>query len=77
MKQETTESLIKSGDLIHAEDAVFVLDLVTALFDRAAETQRDHFISLGVALLEVWRESLTTTELDEADAALNIIMGRP
>lgn len=59
MKAETTESLIASGDLIHAEDAVFVIDVITTLFDRAAETERDNFISLGVALLEIWRESLT------------------
>ena len=77
MKNETTESLIASGDLIHAEDAVFVIDMVVALFDRAAEVERDHFISLGMAVLEMWRESLMTVELDEADAAIQIVMGRP
>ena len=76
MKAETTESLIASGDLIHAEDAVFVIDMITTLFDRAAETERDNFISLGVALLEIWRESLTTVDLDESDAALAIVMGK-
>ena len=74
MKAETTESLIASGDLIHAEDVVFVIDIVTTLFDRAAETERDHFLGLGMAVLEMWRESLTTLNLDEADAALNIVM---
>ena len=74
MKDETTESLIASGDLIHAEDVVFVIDIVTTLFDRAAETERDHFLGLGMAVLEMWRESLTTLNLDEADAALNIVM---
>ena len=76
MKDETTESLIESGDLIHAEDVVFVIDVITTLFDRAAETERDNFISLGVALLEIWRESLTTVDLDESDAALAIVMGK-
>lgn len=76
MKAETTESLIASGDLIHAEDAVFIIDMITTLFDRAAETERDNFISLGVALLEIWRESLTTVDLDESDAALAIVMGK-
>lgn len=74
MKAETTESLIASGDLIHAEDVVFVIDMITTLFDRAAETERDHFLGLGMAVLEMWRESLTTLNLDEADAALNIVM---
>ena len=74
MKNETTESLIASGDLIHAEDCVFVLDMVMTLFDRSAETQRDSFLNLGIAVLEIWRESLATLELDEADAAINIIM---
>lgn len=77
MKDETTESLIASGDLIHTEDAIFVIDMVTTLFDRAAETERDHFVSLGVALLEIWRESLATTDVDEADAVMNIVMGKP
>ena len=76
MKQDTTESLIASGGLIHAEDAVFIIDMITTLFDRAAETERDNFISLGVALLEMWRESLTTVDLDESDAALAIVMGK-
>ena len=74
MNPETTESLIASGDLIHAEDVVFVLDVITTLFDRAAETQRYSFIGLGMAVLEMWRESLTTLNLDEADAAINIVM---
>lgn len=76
MKAETTESLIASGDLTHAEDVVFIIDMITTLFDRAAETERDNFISLGVALLEIWRESLTTVDLDESDAALAIVMGK-
>ena len=76
MKEDTVESLVASGDLVHAEDCIFVIDLITTLFDRAAETERDHFISLGVALLEIWRESLATVELDESDAALAIVMGR-
>lgn len=77
MKDETAETLLASGDLIHAEDAIFIIDMVTTLFDRAAETGRDHFISLGVALLEVWRESLATVDIDEADAAIQIVMGKP
>lgn len=77
MKDETVASLLASGDIIHTEDAVFVIDVVTALIDRAAETERDSFLNLGIALLEVWRESLTTVELDESDAALEIIMGKP
>lgn len=36
MKEETTESLIESGDRVHAEDVVFAIDLITTLFDRAA-----------------------------------------
>ena len=77
MKNETVDSLLSSGDVIHTEDAVFVIDMVTSFFDRAAETERDHFVSLGVALLEIWRESLITVDLDEADAAINIVMGKP
>ena len=77
MKEDSTETLIASGDLIHTEDAIFVIDTVVAFFDRAAETERDHHISLGVALLTMWRESLATVELDEADAALAIVMGKP
>ena len=77
MKDETTESLIAAGDLVHAEDCIFVIDMVTTLFDRAAETERDTFIHLAVALLEIWRESLATVDLDESDAALAIVMGRP
>jgi len=77
MKDETAETLVASGDLIYAEDAIFVIDMVTTLFDRAAETERDHFISLGVALLEIWRESLaTTSDLEASDAVLNIVMGK-
>lgn len=77
MKDETIEALVASGDLIFAEDAIFVIDMVAALFDRAAETERDHFVSLGVAVLEMWRESLATTELNESDKVLNIVMGKP
>lgn len=76
MKAETTEQLIASGDLIHAEDAIFVIDMITTLFDRAAETQRDGFLSLGIAVLEIWRESLATVDLDEADSAIQIVMGK-
>lgn len=76
MKDETAETLVASGDLIFAEDAIFVIDMVTALFDRAAEVERDHFISLGMAVLEMWRESLATVEIDEADSAIQIIMGK-
>ena len=77
MKNETTESLIDSGDLIHSEDAIFVIETVMSFFDKAQETGRDNFVSLGVALLEIWRESLETVDLDESDAALAIVMGRP
>lgn len=76
MKNETTETLLASGDLIHSEDAIFVIDMISTLFDRSAETSRDSFLSLGMALLEVWRESLATVELDEADAVMNIVMGK-
>lgn len=76
MKNETTETLLASGDLIHSEDAIFVIDMISTLFDRSAETGRDSFLSLGMALLEVWRESLATVELDEADAVMNIVMGK-
>ena len=77
MIDETAETLVASGDLIFAEDVVFVIDMVTALIDRAAETERDHFVSLGMAVLEMYRESLTTLNLDESDKALDIVMGRP
>ena len=76
MKEDTVESLVASGDLVHAEDCIFVIDLITTLFDRAAETERDNFLNLGIALLEIWRESLATVELDESDAALAIVMGK-
>ena len=77
MKDESIAALIASGEVINTDDAIFVIDMVMTLFDRAAETERDHFISLGVALLEIWRESLATTDVDEADAVMNIVMGKP
>ena len=77
MKNETAITLLESGDLIHAEDAIFVIETVMAFFDKSQETGRDHFVSLGVALLEIWRESLATVDLDESDAALAIVMGKP
>ena len=76
MKDESIGALLESGDVIYSEDAIFVIDMVTTLFDRAAETERDHFLSLGVALLEIWRESLATVDLDEADSAIQIVMGK-
>lgn len=77
MKPETIASSIASGELMHTEDAIFVIDVTTTLFDRAAETDRDHFIGLGIALLEVWRESLATADdLEASDQVLNIVMGK-
>lgn len=76
MKDESIAALIASGEVINTDDAIFMIDMVTTLFDRAAETERDSFVSLGVALLEIWRESLETVDVDAADAAISIVMGR-
>lgn len=77
MKDESIAALLASGEVIHTEDAIFVIDVVTAFFDKAAETERDHFLNLGIALLEVWRESLATADdLEASDQVLNIVMGK-
>lgn len=77
MKPETVESLVASGELVHAEDCIFVIDVITTLFDKSAETGRDNFLNIGIALLEVWRESLATVDdLEASDQVLNIVMGK-
>jgi len=77
MKDESVAALLESGEIQHTEDVIFVIDMVTTLFDKAAETERDHFLHLGIALLEVWRESLATADdLEASDQVLNIVMGK-
>lgn len=78
MMDSNTVTMIKDGELVHAEDCVFMIDTVMTLFDRSAETGRDKFLNVGIALLEIWREALDTSEdLDASDAVLNIVMGKP
>ena len=76
MKDESVAALLEAGEIQHTDDVIFMLNMVTAMFDRAAETERDQFIHLWLAFLEVWRESLETVDVDAADAAISIVMGR-
>lgn len=77
MKDESVSALLESGEIQITQDCIFVIDVVTAFFDKAAETERDHFLNLGIALLEVWRESLATADdLEASDQVLNIVMGK-
>lgn len=79
MKDESVSALLESGEIQMTEDVVFMVDLVINMFDRAAETERDQFISYGLQLLEVWRNSLATNDdkMELSAEALNIVMGKP
>ena len=78
MKDESVAALLEAGEIQHTDDVIFMLNMVTAMFDRAAETERDQFIGLGLRLLETWRESLETNDdkMVESDAVINVVMGR-
>ena len=78
MKDESVTALLEAGEIQMTEDVIFMVELITNMFDRAAETDRDQFIGLGLRLLETWRESLETNDdkMVESDAVINVVMGR-
>ena len=78
MKDESIAALLDSGEIQMTEDVVFMCDLVLGMFAKAAETERDQFISIGLQMLELWRDSLESNaeKLEESDAVLNIVMGK-
>lgn len=78
MKDESVAALLESGEIQMTEDVIFMVEKIIELFERAAETGRDQFISHGLSLLELWRESLETNsgQLGEADSVIDFVMGK-
>ena len=80
MKNETTATLLESGELQTTENIVFMLNLVLSLFQRGLESESgSQFIGYGMQLLTLWRDGLDDgdTDTDLADEVIaNIVMGK-
>jgi len=80
MKNETTATLLESGELQTTENIVFMLNTILSLFQRGLESESgSQFIGYGMQLLTLWRDGLDDgdTDTDLADEAIaNIVMGK-
>jgi len=80
MKNQTTATLLESGELQTTENIVFMLDTVLSLFQRGLESESgSQFIGYGMQLLTLWRDGLDDgdTDADLADEVIaNIVMGK-
>ena len=80
MKNQTTATLLESGELQTTENIVFMLNTVLSLFQRGLESESgSQFIGYGMQLLTLWRDGLDDgdTDTDLADEAIaNIVMGK-
>ena len=80
MKNQTTATLLESGELQTTENIVFMLDTVLSLFQRGLESESgSQFIGYGMQLLTLWRDGLDDgdTDTDLADEVIaNIVMGK-
>jgi len=80
MKNETTATLLESGELQTTENIVFMLNTVLSLFQRGLESESgSQFIGYGMQLLTLWRDGLDDgdTDTDLADEAIaNIVMSK-
>jgi hypothetical protein len=80
MKNETTATLLESGELQTTENIVFMLNTILSLFQRGLESESgSQFIGYGMQLLTLWRDGLDDgdTDTDLADEVIaNIVMGK-
>jgi len=80
MKDESVVALLESGEIQMTQDVLFMVDAISAMFDRGMNSETGgQFIGYGVQLLEVWREALANADSDTqlADEAIaNIVMGK-
>lgn len=74
MKNETTASLLESGELMRTEDVAYMIDLVLTLMEKATESE--FFFDIAIGTLTVWREAMEQGEdTAMADAVVVNIMG--
>jgi len=80
MKNQTTATLLESGELQTTENIVFMLNTILSLFQRGLESESgSQFIGYGMQLLTLWRDGLDDgdTDTDLADEVIaNIVMGK-
>ena len=77
MKNETVAGLLESGEIVKTEDVIFMLDVISQLFNRGMDDGKEQFFSYAMQMLEVWQSSLESNDgqlLDES--VMNIVMGK-
>lgn len=77
MKDKSVSALLESGEIVMADDVIFMIDTITTMIERGMNQDSVSFIGLAMQLMADWRESMEDCATPEADEAIaNIVMGK-